>query len=186
MKMAEEEEQKVDGEERKAEEQKIEGEESKEEESIHRRSFLSASVFAIAGFIGMGFALPAAVYVVGPALKGGKAEDWIPLGSTSKVETGVPTLFKTTITRQSGWISNEDEIAVYVITEDGQNYTALSNVCTHLGCRVRWIVEKDTFFCPCHNGTFDKEGHVTGGPPPRPLDQYETKVVENTIFIKAG
>jgi menaquinol-cytochrome c reductase iron-sulfur subunit len=170
----------------KEEEQKIEETEHKEGESVDRRSFLSASVFAIAGFIGMGFAVPAAIYVVGPALTGGKTEDWIALGSTTKVEMGVPTLFKATVTRQSGWISNEDEISVYVISEDGQTFTALSNVCTHLGCRVRWIAEKDTFFCPCHNGTFDKEGNVTGGPPPRPLDHYETKVVDNTIFIKAG
>ena len=113
-------------------------------------------------------------------------EEWVRLGSTDKVELGTPTLFKAKIERQTGWIVNEEEISVYILTENGRDYVAMSNICTHLGCRVRWIVDQSQFFCPCHNAVFDQEGNVVSGPPPRPLDRYETKVENNQIFIKVG
>ncbi|MBU4225494.1 MAG: ubiquinol-cytochrome c reductase iron-sulfur subunit, partial [Chloroflexi bacterium] len=114
------------------------------------------------------------------------AQEWIRLGSTAKVELGVPTLFKVKVKRQMGWIVNEEELSVYVLTEDGRNYIAMSNVCTHLGCLIRWIAEQDKFFCPCHNGVFDKQGNVVSGPPPRPLDQYQVKVEDDQLFILGG
>jgi Rieske Fe-S protein len=105
------------------------------------------------------------------------------LGSIDKVELGVPTLFKTTIERTSGWITDREELSVYVITNDGREFTALSNVCTHLGCRVRWIPDREEFFCPCHNGVFDRSGAVVSGPPPRALDAYEVQVEDDQISI---
>jgi menaquinol-cytochrome c reductase iron-sulfur subunit len=122
---------------------------------------------------------------MGPALKQGTGE-WIQLGSVSKIEPNIPTLFKTVIQTQTGWITTDEEFSVYVLTEDGQNYVAMSNVCTHLGCRVRWVAEKEGFFCPCHNGAFSKDGTVTGGPPPRPLDRFESKVENDILFVKRG
>jgi menaquinol-cytochrome c reductase iron-sulfur subunit len=106
------------------------------------------------------------------------------LGAISKVEIGQPTLFKTNIERQTGWISAQEEISAFVLTEDGQNYVAMSNVCTHLGCRVRWIADQEQFFCPCHNGVFGKDGVVISGPPPRALDRFETKIEDGVLFIR--
>lgn len=157
-----------------------------EEQSISRRNFLSTATLAIGGFIGIAFAIPAVAYIIGPAIQKKEIEEWILLGSTQKVEPGTPTLFKASIERQTGWIVNEEEISVYVLTDNGREYIAMSNICTHLGCRVRWIPEQSQFFCPCHNGVFDKSGEVVAGPPPRPLDRYETKVENDQIFTKVG
>jgi Rieske Fe-S protein len=44
----------------------------------------------------------------------------------------------------------------------------LSTRCTHMGCRLR--VAGQQLVCPCHGGTYSREGRVTGGPPPRDLD----------------
>ena len=153
---------------------------------VSRRRFHAMTVWAIGGLISAGMAIPAIAYIVGPALQSSKAQDWIRLGAASKVELGVPTLFKVTVEQQTGWITNEQEIAVYVLTDNGRDFVAMSNVCTHLGCRVRWVAERDQFFCPCHNGEFDKGGNVLAGPPPRPLDRYEVKVEGDQLFIKAG
>jgi Rieske Fe-S protein len=60
----------------------------------------------------------------------------------------------------------------------------MSNICTHLGCRVRWIADQESFFCPCHNGVFDAQGSVVSGPPPRPLDRYEVKVEGDQLFVR--
>ncbi len=152
---------------------------------VTRRQFMSKAIATITSFIGAVVGLPAVAYIISPALKK-ETEDWVRLGAISKVEPGTPTLFKTTIERQTGWITDQEEISAYVLTEDGQSYVAMSNVCTHLGCRARWIAEQEKFFCPCHNGVFGKDGSVISGPPPRPLDRFETKVENGVLFIRRG
>ena len=157
-----------------------------EKDQLGRRNFLAIAVGAIGAVIGIVIAIPAVAYVVGPALKRKTSENWVRLGPTSKVELGTPTLFKTTIERQTGWILTEEELSIYILTEDGRDYIALSNICTHLGCRVRWITDQGQYFCPCHNAAFDKIGLVVSGPPPRPLDRYETKVEDDQLYILLG
>jgi len=152
---------------------------------IDRRDFMKATIVSIGGIIGAAIGIPAIPYIIGPAQKQ-DAADWIRLGAVSKVELNVPTLFKLTLETQTGWVNSEEEFSVYVLTENGQDYTVMSNVCTHLGCRVRWIPEQGEFFCPCHNGVFAKDGTVVDGPPPRPLDKFDNKVEDGSIFVKRG
>ena len=150
-----------------------------------RRKFMQTVIVALGGIITAGFAIPAVGYVVGPALQK-KVETWFQMGIASKVPIGEPTLMKINVERKSGWIVDTTEYAYYVRTEDGQNYEAFSNVCTHLGCRVRWIADEEIFFCPCHNARYDKDGNVIDGPPPRPLDRAEVKIEDDQIYIKGG
>jgi menaquinol-cytochrome c reductase iron-sulfur subunit len=152
---------------------------------ISRRDFMKMVIAGISGVIGAAIGVPAIAYVVGPALQKG-IDEWIRLGSVNKVEVNIPTLFKTVIQKQTGWINAEEEFSAYVLTENGQDFTVMSNICTHLGCRVRWIAEKEGFFCPCHNGVFSKDGSVVSGPPPRPLDRFESKVEDGVLFVKRG
>ncbi|MFN2215525.1 MAG: ubiquinol-cytochrome c reductase iron-sulfur subunit [Anaerolineales bacterium] len=159
--------------------------EYKKEEKIDRSDFMKATIVGVGGLIGVAYGLPAIAYVVGPASKQ-EAGEWIELGAVSKIEMNTPTLFKTVLETQTGWISTQEEISAYVLTENGQDFTVLSNVCTHLGCRVRWIEDEDKFFCPCHNGAFSKKGTVIGGPPPRPLDTFENKVEDGILYIRRG
>ena len=157
-----------------------------DEKQLSRRSFSSFVVWAVGGLISAGLGIPAIAYIIGPALQRAETQNWIRLGPVSKVELGLPTLFKAKVQRQTGWIVNEQELSVYVRTDNGRDFVAMSNVCTHLGCRVRWIAEREEFFCPCHNGVFDKDGKVVSGPPPRALDRYEVKVENDQILIQGG
>lgn len=154
-------------------------------EQVKRRDFMKTAILTIGGIIGGAIGIPAIPYIIGPAQKQ-DTEAWVRLGSIGKVELNVPTLFKTTLETQTGWVNSEEEFSVYVLTDNGQDFSVMSNVCTHLGCRVRWIVDKEEFFCPCHNGVFAKDGSVVDGPPPRPLDQFEYKVEDGVIFVKRG
>ncbi len=157
-----------------------------EEEKISRRNFLQIITLAIGGLISAAVAIPGVAYIIGPSIKTSKDKEWIRLGSVTKVELGTPTLFKTTIQRQSGWIESEEELSIYVLTDNGRDFIAMSNICTHLGCRVRWIPDQSQFFCPCHNGIFDKDGNVVAGPPPKPLNKYEVKVENNQLLVLGG
>lgn len=156
------------------------------ESRLDRRGFMGLMTWVIGGIIGAGFGIPAIAYIVGPASKKSKDQNWIPLGSVSKVELGTPILFKTKIKQQTGWITNEEEISVYIFTENGRDFIAMSNICTHLGCRIRWVADQDQFFCPCHNAVFDKSGNVVAGPPPRSLDQFQVKEENGQLFILGG
>ena len=156
------------------------------EKQLTRRGFMSLATWAISGLISVGMGIPAIAYILGPAIKHDETQEWIRLGSTSKVELGTPTLFKAKIQRQTGWIVNEEELSVYVLTENGCDYIAMSNICTHLGCRVRWIDEQERFFCPCHNGIFNKDGQIMSGPIPSPLDQYEVKIEDEQLFMRGA
>lgn len=156
-----------------------------QEGKMGRRDFMKVVIAAISGVIGAAIGLPAIAYVVGPALEKG-TDEWIRLGSVNKVEVNIPALFKTVIEKQTGWINAEEEFSVYVLTTDGREFVVISNICTHLGCKVRWIPDRDGFFCPCHNGVFSKDGSVVSGPPPRALDRFESKVEDGILFVKRG
>ena len=152
-------------------------------EQINRRGFLSTATWSIGGLISLMMGIPAIAYIVGPALSKEKSQSWMHLGSINKVELGTPTLFKVNLSRNAGWLVEEEKIGVYVLSDNGRDFIAMSNICTHLGCRVRWIADKQIFLSPCHFGVFDREGKVISGPPSRPLDRYEVKLENNQLLI---
>ncbi len=72
--------------------------------------------------------------------------------------------------------------AILVNTAEG-TLVALSAVCTHLTCTVRYDGDTGTLFCPCHNGRFDLSGNVLSGPPPRPLETFQVDVSGTDIVV---
>jgi cytochrome b6-f complex iron-sulfur subunit len=72
------------------------------------------------------------------------------------------------------------KLRAYVARSGGELF-ALSPVCTHLGCLVRWNPFDNRFDCPCHGGKYDIRGNVIEGPPPRPLTRLPYRI-ENGIF----
>lgn len=62
-------------------------------------------------------------------------------------------------------------------------FVALSAVCTHLGCIVKWVDGKGEFLCPCHGGRFSVEGKVLGGPPPKALATYAVNVEDTDLVV---
>ncbi|MFV9672434.1 MAG: ubiquinol-cytochrome c reductase iron-sulfur subunit [Acidimicrobiia bacterium] len=71
----------------------------------------------------------------------------------------------------------------YLVKVDEEEVLALSEVCTHLGCRVPYIDENTRFECPCHGSKFTREGNYIEGPAPRGMDEMATEVVDGVILI---
>jgi len=62
-------------------------------------------------------------------------------------------------------------------------FVALTAVCTHLGCIVKWQDAIQEFLCPCHGGRFSTDGTVLGGPPPSPLQTYPVALSGDQVVV---
>jgi len=112
-----------------------------------------------------------------------KSEAWILLGPLENYPLGTPAPFNFTRTKVNGWEKTIISHGCFVLRKDESQVKVFSNICTHLGCRVSWHLDLQEYVSPCHDGHFDIDGKVTKGPPPRPLDQYETRVENWNLFI---
>jgi Rieske Fe-S protein len=65
----------------------------------------------------------------------------------------------------------------------GSSVSARSLRCTHQGCVVRWKEEEGAYLCPCHEGRYDREGNVVGGPPPAPLRRVHAAVLGSRVLV---
>lgn len=69
---------------------------------------------------------------------------------------------------EGGVISVDGKQVAVRRREDG-GLSAVSAVCTHMGCIVDWNPVDRTWDCPCHGSRFDENGHVLSGPATEPL-----------------
>ena len=53
---------------------------------------------------------------------------------------------------------------------------AVSRTCTHLGCRINFLEDKQLIECPCHQSRFTVQGKRLRGPAERNLPVYEVAV----------
>ncbi len=153
------------------------------DEELGRRKFLTGIIGVVAGAVATLVGLPAVAYLISPGVKKQNEESWLTLGPVSTLAPGVPTGFPFSRRIKDGWVESTQTGVAYAITQDGQNVKVFSNVCTHLSCRVNWNAERGGFFCPCHDGLFGVDGAVVAGPPPRPLDEFQTKIENGQISI---
>jgi len=70
---------------------------------------------------------------------------------------------------------------IILVRKSENDFTALSPICTHLGCSVK---KENTFLrCPCHGSTYSLAGNVVRGPAEKPLTSYHTDFSNGTITI---
>ena len=67
-----------------------------------------------------------------------------------------------------GW-----SVPLLLLADDGGSWSALSPVCTHLGCVVE--VQGPVLVCPCHGSTYRRSGTVLRGPAERALARFPVR-----------
>jgi cytochrome b6-f complex iron-sulfur subunit len=77
------------------------------------------------------------------------------------------------------------------LLNDGGSVRALSRVCTHMGCVLRFNRTDQAFLCPCHGAEFDLHGHVLSGPggysiPLAPLPTIKVRVRGESIEVQGA
>jgi len=63
------------------------------------------------------------------------------------------------------------------------DWKAFSAVCSHLNCTVQYQESSRQIWCACHNGTYDMNGRVVSGPPPKGLEEFGVNVRGDEVVI---
>lgn len=150
---------------------------------LSRRDFIKAVTVWTGGLIAALVGIPSIGYLIGPAIQSKKDSAVIDLGLLENYPIGIPTRFDVTRTQVNGWERTAINYGMYVVRTSDQGVRVFSDICTHLGCRITWHPNIENYVSPCHDGHFDKLGNVVSGPPPRPLDEYTTKVEGGKLFV---
>jgi menaquinol-cytochrome c reductase iron-sulfur subunit len=152
---------------------------------ITRRRLLGYLSGLLTGAIAAALGIPLARFYVGNAFKP-RQPRWLKLAPAGDVQAGEPRLFTVSYVDQDGWRETTTRQELYAVTQNGRDYVIFSNVCTHLGCPIRWDDAKRAFLCPCHGGIFSIDGGVVHGPPPKPLTRVTHKVEAGVIYVQVA
>ncbi|RMD98552.1 MAG: ubiquinol-cytochrome c reductase iron-sulfur subunit [Calditrichaeota bacterium] len=148
-----------------------------------RRTFLKVLVGSLNGLIALMLGVPGMGYLLTPLFKKeGKA--WIPIGRENAFDEEDISKAVFQYVSVTGYSSKKVRAFAWIKTEHQRPVIAFSPKCTHMGCNVAWNPRTNHFECPCHGGTYDAEGNVIAGPPPRPLDRYPIKIENGRVFIQ--
>jgi menaquinol-cytochrome c reductase iron-sulfur subunit len=154
------------------------------DKDLSRRDFIKATAVFVGGSIGAVIGIPAIAYLISPSLRKNEEDAWIDLGALEGYPIGMPQLFEFTRTKVNGWERTAMGYGVFVVRPDEKSVRVFSNICTHLGCHVSWHPDVQHYISPCHDGHFDVLGGNISGPPPRPLDEFNTRIEEGNLFIQ--
>lgn len=152
-------------------------------QNMSRRDFIKVTTGIVGGLIGLAMGLPTIAYLLSPSLRKSDDDSILDLGSLENYPIGIPTRFEFTRTKVNGWERTASNYGLYVVRRDNNEVRVFSDICTHLGCRVTWRPDQEHYISPCHDGHFDVLGNVISGPPPRPLDEYTTRIENGNLII---
>jgi len=75
----------------------------------------------------------------------------------------------------------------WVKDSDGTYWLALYQVCVHLGCKVPFRDDCNSFKCPCHGSHYNIDGEYLDGPAPRSLDRFEMSFDDSgNVVVNTG
>jgi len=147
-----------------------------------RRRFLKSVTYGLGAattlFIG-GVVVSAAV---GPTLRE-EPRQWVRIDKMDDIAVGRVKTVNIAYTEHKGFYTNKNKEPLMVWRRPDE-LVVYSSECPHMGCRIHWDEEKQLFLCACHGGTFDLDGSVVAGPPPRPMYRYRFKVEDGYLFAE--
>lgn len=136
---------------------------------VTRTKFLTGVALVTGGVMTAAILVPVIGFAAADAVQDEEWR-WVDVGALSDFPDG-----QTTSIAVLGPYAESDRRA-FIRNADGA-LSAIWNRCAHLGCPVTYSAGADSYSCPCHGGSYDSAGRVIAGPPPRPLDRFDIKVV---------
>ena len=140
-----------------------------ETQKVTRREFLGYAWIAsmVLFMAGSGGATLAFAY---PQFKAGEFGGEFLMGNVDDYEVGARVL---------------NREGKFFLVRTAEEFRALYQVCTHLGCLVREM--DDGYACPCHGSFFSPDGMLVRSPAPRDLDEFAVTITEDgEIIVDTG
>lgn len=137
-----------------------------------RRQFLKWFSGAFLSLWALGGAGALAAYLKSPKRNEAAAERIVSIGRLDDLRVGEARLVQHGIT------------PFYVLRTDATRVIALSAVCTHMRCILKFDRDRHGLLCPCHDGRFDLNGNAISGPPQRALPSYEVSTRAGEVFVR--
>ncbi|MGA3172416.1 MAG: Rieske 2Fe-2S domain-containing protein [Chthoniobacteraceae bacterium] len=152
-------------------------------ECVSRRSFFSKLCIALSGVCAVILGVPVVGFVIAPLFRK-MPRQWVTVGKIGDFEIGKTVSVPFNDPSPLPWAGITAKNAAWLRRNSATEFIAFSVNCTHLGCPVRWLPDAELFMCPCHGGVYYKDGTVAAGPPPRPLNRYAVRVVNDQVQLQ--
>jgi menaquinol-cytochrome c reductase iron-sulfur subunit len=161
-----------------------------EGETVTRRRLMTGVVHGAGAIATAAIVLPAIGFAVGPAFKR-QPTMWQPVGRPDEFpdDTYVPRVINLTndnigeIGKTTVFVRRRDPRIDTEPADRWNQFIAVTSRCAHVGCPVDYVAAAESFVCPCHGGVYDFRGIRVGGPPPRPLDRFFTRIRAGQLEI---
>jgi Rieske Fe-S protein len=156
-------------------------------EPVTRRRFVTRGAHAAGAIAVSATVLPAIAFAIGPVFER-RPVRWEVLGPLDALPRAT---YEPRVITETPGIGEAGKTTVFVRRRDpavdtepagrGEPVVAISSRCAHVGCPVSYKDAARSFVCPCHGGVYDFRGRRIGGPPPRPLDRFITRVRSDDV-----
>ena len=140
----------------------------KEQGQLSRRDFLKMGVSALS-FVALLEVGGASLLFMKPRSGDGEYGGLVSAGAVDSFSPGSVTEFP--------------DGRFYLVRASDGGFLAMYRRCTHLGCNVKWEVEQNRFFCPCHASSFNLLGEVENPPAPSALDTFAVHINESQVVV---
>lgn len=99
-------------------------------------------------------------------------------------ERWVPVCPRSSVNAKEMLLQEADDDEVVLVEVEGRVY-AFDAICTHaFGYLDQGDLVGYHVFCPLHEGRFDvRTGEVVAGEPEEPINVYETRVEDGTVYV---
>lgn len=151
--------------------------------SAGRRRFLGRLGGGIAALAALLAGVPLIGFLFSPVVRR-EREAWRPVGELEGFPVGETVLVRYMDPDPLPWAGFAALGSAWLRREADGRVVAFSMYCTHTGCPVTWTPGAEMFMCPCHGGTFHRDGSVAGGPPPRPLDRLPVRIRGGRVEVR--
>jgi menaquinol-cytochrome c reductase iron-sulfur subunit len=157
-------------------------------DDLSRRTLLMKMGILFNGIVAAVLAVPILRYILSPVAQERDQgfQSWLSLGALEQFPSGQTRFATYRNPIVNPWDGKTGDIACWVRNVDGKTFQVFAINCAHLGCPVRWFPQSNLFMCPCHGGAYYQDGSRASGPPERGLFEYDYKIEEGKLFIKAG
>ena len=108
-----------------------------------------------------------------------------PIATTKKVAISLVKLDK--LKEPGGWtIIKVKEEEILLIRISAKEIAAVSALCTHQKCRLKYKDSKKKIQCKCHRSTFSLKGKALNGPAKADLKDYQAVLDGETVILTMG